>query len=256
MLLYQGNCPNNYTITPYWTATDACGNASCCTQTIKVRDTIPPVITCPCNVKVKYGECTDPVNTGCATAVDNCDPAPVITYSDTTSPCGSLDKSKIKRVWTATDACGNTSSCVQKIRIEKKRYIRVLLKIKYFGEIFLVLDARKSKCGDYILKDTKCAEKNKILFMTSDTLDLSEFTNNLSEATLDIYKGAIKINARCVKDISRAGALVAIKFTNKKSKKRKGSYRVLQPHNKDKCSISHKMRFKIEELYMDGKLIV
>ena len=41
----QGNCPDNYTITRTWTASDHCGNSSTRIQTITYSDTTPPVIT-------------------------------------------------------------------------------------------------------------------------------------------------------------------------------------------------------------------
>ena len=40
----DGNCPNNYTLTRTWTATDDCGNASRKSQVITVQDLTPPVV--------------------------------------------------------------------------------------------------------------------------------------------------------------------------------------------------------------------
>src|SRR3989442_6436767 len=40
-----GSCPGKFTVTRVYTAADACGNSSTCTQTITVNDTTPPVIT-------------------------------------------------------------------------------------------------------------------------------------------------------------------------------------------------------------------
>src|SRR5213075_625180 len=45
-----------------------------------------------------------------ATAVDNCDPNPVITFKDSTI-AGSCNM--LIRTWTATDSCGNYASCTQ-----------------------------------------------------------------------------------------------------------------------------------------------
>ena len=50
-----------------WTAIDRCGNTTNCIQTITVRDTIKPTITCPAN---RVSECpanTETSNTGVAT---------------------------------------------------------------------------------------------------------------------------------------------------------------------------------------------
>ena len=54
---------------------------------------------------------------GSATATDNCDPAPAITHSDTSTPGACPQEPVITRTWTATDFCGNVSSCDQVITI-------------------------------------------------------------------------------------------------------------------------------------------
>ncbi len=75
-------------------------------------DNTAPVITCPADITIECDESTDPANTGTATATDNCDGSPTITYSDVTGA------GTITRTWTATDACGNSASCDQVITIE------------------------------------------------------------------------------------------------------------------------------------------
>lgn len=62
-----------------WTATDACGNSASAVQRITKVDTTAPVITVPADVS---HECSVTVDTGVATATDNCDGAPVISHSD------------------------------------------------------------------------------------------------------------------------------------------------------------------------------
>ena len=114
----SGPCPLAYVITRTWTATDACGNATNCIQIITVDDTTPPVITCPANVTIECDESSDPGSTGTATAVDNCDDDPVINFSDATSPGACPNELTISRTWTATDACGNSSTCVQTIVVD------------------------------------------------------------------------------------------------------------------------------------------
>ena len=114
-----GQCPQEYTITRTWTATDACGNGTNCTQVITVEDTTPPVITdCPISVTIECDESILPLNTGLASATDNCDPAPVVTYSDATVAGGCPQEYSITRTWTATDACGNSSTCSQSVIVE------------------------------------------------------------------------------------------------------------------------------------------
>ena len=107
----EDGCGRSQTFT--YTATDDCGNdtSSGVTYTWKV-DTTDPVITCPPNVTIESGESTDPSNTGTATATDNCDPDPEITFSDSIT---GTDPTVITRTWTATDDCDNFSQCEQTI---------------------------------------------------------------------------------------------------------------------------------------------
>src|SRR5690606_21962711 len=53
-------------------------------------DGTPPTLTCPSTSATYCSIPADPVNTGTATAVDNCDPNPVVTYSDLITGLGIL----------------------------------------------------------------------------------------------------------------------------------------------------------------------
>src|SRR5690606_38905830 len=78
-------CANAYKITRTWMAVDDAGNSAMCMQMITLADTQPPTITCPSNTTIACGASTLPQNTGgSATATDNCDNTPVITYMDAT----------------------------------------------------------------------------------------------------------------------------------------------------------------------------
>ena len=113
-----GTCPQERTITRTWTATDACGNSSTCVQTITVQDITPPAITCPADITIECTASDLPANTGSATATDLCDPAPVITFADVVAAGTCPQERTITRTWTATDACGNSSTCVQTITVQ------------------------------------------------------------------------------------------------------------------------------------------
>jgi hypothetical protein len=77
----------------------------------------PPVVTCPGSVTVEYGTSTDPSHTGTATATDDQDPNPVMTYADVEVPGGCQGTKTITRTWTATDRAGKSASCVQTIKV-------------------------------------------------------------------------------------------------------------------------------------------
>jgi len=101
-----------------WTATDACYNSSYCVQKITVKDTKAPYIKCPDDITIKYGESTEPSNTGKPEVKDNCDAYPDVNYTDKIIPGDCKYDYVIERTWTATDACKNSSYCVQKIKVE------------------------------------------------------------------------------------------------------------------------------------------
>ncbi len=116
------DCGPTGSATATFTAVDNCGNESTCSATITVVDTTAPVITCPADATVTCGEPTDPGATGSATAADICDPAAGISFSDVVTPTscpGDPVRETITRTWTATDVCGNSSSCVQTITVDK-----------------------------------------------------------------------------------------------------------------------------------------
>ncbi len=98
-------------ITRTWTATDASGNSTQCVQIITTTDTTPPEFdqACPTDESVECGGPLPPIPT--LTATDNCDPAPVVTFDEST--VGDV----ITRTWTATDNADNSVQCVQTITI-------------------------------------------------------------------------------------------------------------------------------------------
>src|SRR6266568_481160 len=112
----SNNCGGTKVILRTWTATDACGNNTNRVQTITVRDTTPPTITCPPNVVLECPATATGTNaTGVATAQDGCGSV-TVSYSDAeTNLCGGTKV--IARTWTATDQCGNSRSCVQTITV-------------------------------------------------------------------------------------------------------------------------------------------
>lgn len=82
-----------------------------------VVDSTPPSITCPSNKIIECDGSRDPANTGSASATDLCDPSPAITFLDAEAAGTCPEEFTITRIWTATDADDNASSCVQTIEV-------------------------------------------------------------------------------------------------------------------------------------------
>ncbi len=103
----------NTTVT--WTAMDAAGNTSTCTQVVTVVDTEAPAIACPADVIVSAdaGSCdATGVVLGTAVTSDNCSVASVTNDAPVAFPLGMTTVT-----WTVTDAAGNTSTCTQMVTV-------------------------------------------------------------------------------------------------------------------------------------------
>src|SRR5439155_5977975 len=109
-------CPNKYTITRTYKATDSLGNVATCTQTITVNDNTAPVITAT-GTTLALGCNPTPAQInaalGTATATDNCSSVtPNASDSAVTSSSCSRPQT---RTWTAADACGDSATPVSRI---------------------------------------------------------------------------------------------------------------------------------------------
>lgn len=112
-----GSCANTFTVARTWTATDACGNTATCVQTINVIDNVDPILDLPANVTLNCPADTSVSSTGVATATDECNNPPSISYIDVVTAGSCPNTFTIERTWTATDACGNTSEGAQIIDV-------------------------------------------------------------------------------------------------------------------------------------------
>ncbi|SHM16898.1 hypothetical protein SAMN05216269_1031, partial [Flavobacterium xinjiangense] len=112
------SCTGNKVITRTWTVTDACGNSSKATQIINIQDKTAPVLSeVPADVTV---ECSEVPTAATLTATDNCDADPKVAFNEAKIEGNCASNYTLTRTWTATDACGNTSSKVQVITVQDK----------------------------------------------------------------------------------------------------------------------------------------
>jgi hypothetical protein len=114
----DSTCINRFTISRTYMAEDSCGNTAVCVQTIEVFDGLAPAVTCPASITINCEESTAPDSTGFATATDNCDDVPLVTFSDITVEGECANEYTITRTWFVTDSCGNSTACIQMITVQ------------------------------------------------------------------------------------------------------------------------------------------
>src|SRR5438477_6028995 len=80
-----------------------------------MHDVTPPVIaSLPAPSTIN---CPAVPNFAQATATDACDNNPALTHADVTTPGSCAGNYSVTRNWTATDACGNSSTAAQTINV-------------------------------------------------------------------------------------------------------------------------------------------
>src|SRR5207245_536503 len=106
-----GSCPQQYSVTRIWTATDHCGHSTTASQTINVVDTTAPTLSpLPAPTTI---ECPATPSFATPTASDACDPTPTLTFADATTPGSCPQNRVVTRTWTATDHCGHSTTASQ-----------------------------------------------------------------------------------------------------------------------------------------------
>jgi parallel beta-helix repeat protein len=107
----------SFTVTRIWTATDKLGNTVTASQIITVQDNVAPTIAPLANITVTAGAIpTTIANT------DNCMTSPTVTFTETKvthtpPPCKNYSYT-LNRIWSVTDACGNSATKTQTIKAE------------------------------------------------------------------------------------------------------------------------------------------
>lgn len=119
-VITSSNCVNRFTIRRVYHVTDSCGNSANVVQTINVNSTIVPVITAfPSDATFTCASAVPVANDTLVSATDGCGGNGVhISHAAdaiTSSTCD--NRYTIRRTYTATDACGNSTSRSQIITI-------------------------------------------------------------------------------------------------------------------------------------------
>ena len=111
-----GSCPAEMTYTFTWTAVDNCGNDRVVSRTISIVDNEGPVFVENLQTSFQF-ECGSSYATPAPVAEDNCSEVVSVTSNDGPINYNGNCNGSFARTWTATDACGNTSTFVQLITI-------------------------------------------------------------------------------------------------------------------------------------------
>ena len=115
-LLLPGSCEDSYKLTRIWKATDACGKMTSHFQVITVVDTLAPTLAgVPSDEKV---ECDSVPTAAPVTAMDNCDPAPALTFAEVRIDGDCPGDYTLLRTWTATDRCGNVAKEIHTLTVK------------------------------------------------------------------------------------------------------------------------------------------
>ncbi|MCO6484212.1 MAG: gliding motility-associated C-terminal domain-containing protein, partial [Saprospiraceae bacterium] len=113
----DGSCPGQYSLTRTWVATDACGNETSAQQIVTVVDLsapqltgVPADITIGCDIELPVA--------AQVIALDLCDPAVIVQFTESLNGNGSCANGVVVRTWSATDHCGHSVTAVQHITIQ------------------------------------------------------------------------------------------------------------------------------------------
>jgi len=111
-----------FVVTRIYTVTDGCGNSATCDQTFTFEaDTDAPVLTCPMDMTFGTDDevCNAMLTLDPPTFVENCGIVTLVNdYNDTDNSSDTYPLGDTPIEWTATDECGNMSTCIQIITVE------------------------------------------------------------------------------------------------------------------------------------------
>jgi subtilisin-like proprotein convertase family protein len=108
-VMSASNCPNRFTITRSYKATDSCTNSVTCTQTITVNDTTVPTISCSTNIATFTTNSSGAIVSFTVTGSDNCSGSATVVCNPSSGSVFPVGTNMVN--CTATDDCGNSSTC-------------------------------------------------------------------------------------------------------------------------------------------------
>ncbi|MEO5788439.1 gliding motility-associated C-terminal domain-containing protein [Gelidibacter sp.] len=176
-----------YTITEYADDEITVINTMECIQIIKVQDVTAPVFgELPAESTV---ECGSTYAFAPATATDTCDSEVALTYEDVTVAGACDNNYSITRTWTATDACGNTSTASQTINVQDTNAPNLVT--EYEAEITITCDnipmvpelVFEDACSNNIevaFTETSTAGDNSKNYVITRTWTVSDLCDNIS----------------------------------------------------------------------------
>jgi len=220
-ILYEGetvvsaSASGTYQLRRRWTAIDNCGNSATITQNLSVKDTKPPTISCPADVKVPAdgATCSQVVVFSQPTFSDNCDANPQLSgniASGAVLPVGSM-----VAVFKAIDDSGNSATCTFRITVADTTAPRLVncpkdftvttpagaCEMKVFWDAPLVIDA----CDPYpILPKPNIASGSMLpTGQTTVIYTAQDSTGNLMSCSfaITVQENVPPILVDCPKDI-------------------------------------------------------
>ena len=117
--IVYGACRFDAVLTRTWTATNDCDETLSASQEIQITDSTIPIMTAPVDITINCIGNSSPAITGMASAIDNCDPEPLVfVEGDTVLQQNCSNQLEIIRSFASMDECGNISSCTQRITVQ------------------------------------------------------------------------------------------------------------------------------------------
>ena len=126
---------------------------------------------CPDDITISCESSTLPAVTGEAFITDNCTTPPITTYSDSLVIGSCPSEEVIFRKWVGTDACGNITSCQQKITVEdvtipivRCRRDLLVIELDSNGQAILIPEMLDGGSTD------NCTAQSDLIFSASQTI--------------------------------------------------------------------------------------